>query len=394
MAIVELDVHRSSPSAKLASKSITRPELSKHPLRQTLFFVLEMGTMSSNNKIRVGVLGATGYTGLELVRLLLQHPAVELSTLTSERSAGQKLSDVFPAFRGRCDQTLQVLNHKEIARQTTFVFSCLPHQNSMNHIAGLLELGSKVVDLSADFRLDKAKLFEEWYGPHASPELLEEKVYGLPELYREKIRNSFMTANPGCYPTATILGLAPLLKANLISAQGIICDAKSGVSGAGRTPKQETIFGEVSESLRPYGVAKHRHTPEIEQELSKLANENVVIRFTPHLIPMDRGLLATIYVRPLKKMTSDDLTKTFQEFYAKEPFVRVLPNGELPNTKQVRGTNFCDIAALYDERTELITVLSALDNLNKGAAGQAIQNMNLMSGLEETTGLLGTAMIP
>jgi N-acetyl-gamma-glutamyl-phosphate reductase len=348
----------------------------------------------SQGSLRVGILGATGYTGIELVRLLLQHPKVEISLITSERFAGLKFSDVFPAFRNLCDMKLTELHAKDAARKTTFIFSCLPHQNSMLHVPTLLEYGSKVVDLSADFRIDSAKTFEEWYGPHKAPKLLKDRVYGLPELYREQIKPSFLVANPGCYPTATILGLAPLLKNRLISTKGIICDAKSGTSGAGRTPKQETVFCEVNESMGAYGIDRHRHTPEIEQELSKLADDDLTIRFVPHLIPMDRGLLATIYASPLRKMASEDLLKVYRKFYETEPFVRVLPPGRLPSTKHVRGTNFCDISVHYDDRSGLITVISAIDNLNKGAAGQAIQNMNLMNGFDEDLGLSQTALVP
>lgn len=350
--------------------------------------------MNNRQAIRVGVLGATGYTGLELVRLLLQHPEAEITTLTSERSAGQMYSDIFPTFRRRCDLKLIKLQSKEVARQTTIVFSCLPHEQSMPHIPSLLELGSKVVDLSADFRLDSLKTFREWYGEHSAPQLLQEKVYGLPEIYRQQIGASFLVANPGCYPTATILGLLPLLKEKLIATDSIIVDAKSGVTGAGRNPKQELVFSEVDEALKAYSVERHRHTPEIEQELSKLAGSDIKIRFTPHLIPMDRGLQATIYAKPLKQKRTDELIELYRRVYAQEPFVRILPADQLPNTKHVRGSNFCDITVRYDERTEWITVFSALDNLNKGAAGQAIQNMNLMCGLDETAGLLGTALIP
>jgi len=350
--------------------------------------------MIQERNIRVGVLGATGYTGLELLRLLLRHPDITITVVTSERSAGQTFSDVFPAFRGQLDLQLSPLKVKEISKQTTVVFSCLPHQQSMPHTSAFLEYGSKVIDLSADFRLDSTAVFKEWYGAHVAPQLLQEKVYGLPELYRDQIRDSFLVANPGCYPTATILGLAPLLKNGLIAPESIIVDAKSGVSGAGRNPKQETVFSEVDESLKPYGVERHRHTPEIEQELSKLAGCEMHIRFTPHLIPMNRGLLATIYAKALKKMTSADLLRIYEKHYTSETFVRILPPDQLPNTKQVRGSNFCDISVRYDETTEWITVFSALDNLTKGASGQAIQNMNLMCGLTETTGLLGTALIP
>ncbi len=344
--------------------------------------------------LQVGILGATGYTGVELIRLLLAHPEVRLTMVTSERYAGQKLADVFPTFRDRCDLTLQKISTKEVARQTTIVFSCLPHENSMAHVPELLELGTKVIDLSADFRFDSAKLYEKWYTPHTAPALLQSKAYGLPELYREEIRKTFLVGNPGCYPTAFLLSIAPLVAKQLIALQPILCDAKSGTSGAGRSPQQENVFSEINEGVVPYKIEGHRHVPEMEQELSKLAGEPLRIRFTPHLIPMDRGILATTYARPLKKIASDQLQKIFADHYAKEPFVRVLPPGQLPQTKQVRGTNFCDLAIHYDERTEWVTVLAAIDNLTKGASGQAIQNMNLMNGLDETMGLLNTALVP
>lgn len=350
--------------------------------------------MNNNRSHRVGILGATGYTGVEIVRLLLNHPKVEISCLTSDRSAGQRFSDIFPAFQRRCDLVLTKLHSKEIARQTTFIFSCLPHQNSMLHVPTLLEYGCKVVDLSADFRLDSAQTFQEWYGPHTAPDYLQNKVYGLPEIYRHQIKENFLVANPGCYPTATILGLAPLLEEKLIAPEGIICDAKSGTSGSGRKPQQTTVFSEVNESLKAYGVEKHRHTPEIEQELSKLAGKDIKIRFIPHLIPIDRGLFATIYARPLKKLTTTELLRIYRMFYKVEPFIRILDEGQLPNTKHVRGTNYCDISVFHDERAPMITILVAIDNLNKGAAGQAVQNMNIMNGFEETMGLLETALIP
>lgn len=344
--------------------------------------------------IQVGILGATGYTGVELIRLLLSHPEVKLTVLTSERFAGQKISEVFPALRGRCDLPLAKIQGKEVARQTTLVFSCLPHQTAMSHVPALLELGSKVVDLSADFRFDSPMLYKQWYTQHAAPELLKTKVYGLPEIYRQEIKKAFLVGNPGCYPTAAILSLAPLIVNQLITLKPIICDAKSGTSGAGRAPSQSNVFSELSESIAPYKVDGHRHTPEIEQEISKLAGEELTIRFTPHLIPMDRGILATTYAQALKKVSSKDLVATFKKHYKKESFVRVLSDDQLPNTKNVRGTNYCDIAVRYDDRTEVITVHAAIDNLTKGASGQAIQNMNLMSGLDETTGLLDTALVP
>jgi len=264
----------------------------------------------------------------------------------------------------------------------------------MEAAAGLRERGIKVIDLSADLRLKSAKEYEQWYGKHMHPELLKEAVYGIPELYREKIKGAKLVANPGCYPTSAALALAPLIKEKLIVLDSIIIDSKSGVSGAGRSAEVGNLFSEVNDGFKAYKVGNHRHTPEIEQTLSDLAGQAVKVSFTPHLVPMDRGILTTAYAKPFRKLKTADLIKLFKDFYKGEPFIRIKPEGVFPNTRDVRTTNFCDIACYFDERTERILILSAIDNLTKGAAGQAIQNFNLMAGFEETMALKLLAHIP
>ncbi len=344
--------------------------------------------------IKAGIIGATGYTGMELVRLLLRHPKVELVLVTSEKYAGKRLDDVFPGLKGQTSLVLQPLIDDKVAKSCTTAFSCLPHKEAMSHVPKWLKKGTQVIDLSADFRLRSAGVYKEWYSAHEAPQLLKESVYGLPELHREEIRKTFLVGNPGCYTTCSILGLAPLVKARAVSLDNLIIDAKSGVSGAGRSAAVESLFCEVNESIHAYKVGKHRHTPEIEQELSLLAGEPVRVSFTPHLIPMDRGILSTIHVRSLRKTETKAVLRIYEEFYKGEPFVRILPEGTLPRTKDVRGTNTCLIGAVYDPRTEQIVVISAIDNLMKGAASQAVQNMNLMAGLDETTGLDALPWVP
>ncbi|OGU24533.1 MAG: N-acetyl-gamma-glutamyl-phosphate reductase, partial [Geobacteraceae bacterium GWF2_54_21] len=269
------------------------------------------------------------------------------------------------------------------------------HKAAMEVVPTFLKLGRKVIDLSADYRLSDPAVYGQWYEPHLNPANLKKAVYGLPEIRRAKIRGAKLVANPGCYPTSIILGLAPLLKQGLIHPHSIISDSASGVTGAGRSAKVDSLYCEVNEGYKAYGVGGvHRHTPEIEQELSLLAGEPLKVTFTPHLVPMDRGILSTIYAAPLKEMTSADLVRLYAEFYAGEPFVRVLPQGSLPSTAFVRGSNFCDIAPLVDARTGRIIIVSAIDNLVKGASGQAVQNMNLVCGFPETTGLDGLALFP
>ncbi|MBI1910145.1 MAG: N-acetyl-gamma-glutamyl-phosphate reductase [Deltaproteobacteria bacterium] len=344
--------------------------------------------------IKIGLLGATGYTGLELVRILAHHPQVEIAALTSEKFAGKLFSQAFPSFQGICDLPLEPLQTSKIAKRVNFILSCLPHQKAMAVIPEFLGKGCKVVDLSADFRFDSPKVYEEWYEKHAAPALLKEKVYGLPELYRNEIKKASLVGNPGCYPTATLLGLIPLLEGNLVQTEGIICDAKSGISGAGRSVALESLFSEVNESVIAYKVTAHRHTPEIEQELSKIAGQEVKLTFVPHLVPMDRGILATIYARSLRKIDNKTLTQLFQKRYAREPFVQVCPEGLLPSTKWVRGTNSCAIGVQINPRTGQIIVVSVIDNLVKGASGQAVQNMNLMCGFPEKTALENSPLQP
>lgn len=344
------------------------------------------------NKLRVGIIGATGYTGIELLRLLLEHPQVEITLATSEKFSGKKVGDIFPFFSGRTSLVLEELKDETVAQKCDLAFSCLPHHSAAEHVAIWIKKGLKVIDLSADFRLKSPASYKEWYGDHAAPDLLKEAVYGLPELNREEIRKAKLVANPGCYPTGTILSLTPFLKRKLIDPTTIIVDAKSGVTGAGRSAVLESLFSEVNESVHAYKVGKHRHTPEIEQELSRAAGENVVISFTPHLIPMDRGILSTMYARTTKAITTSEALKILGSFYQDEPFIRILPEGAFPKTKNVRGSNMCEIGAVFDPRTGRIVLISAIDNLMKGASSQAVQNLNLMSHFNETCSLPITSL--
>jgi len=345
-------------------------------------------------KVRVGIVGATGYTGMELLRLLLQHPSVEIAHATSEKFAAKRVDEVFPYLGGRTNLVLQALSDDQVAKACDVAFSCLPHHEAMTHVAVWVRKGIKVVDLSADFRFQSSDIYRQWYGAHTSPELLKKAVYGLPELNRDAIKKATLVGNPGCYPTGTILGLAPFLKAKAIDPASIIVDAKSGATGAGRSAVLDSLFSEVSDSVHAYKVGKHRHTPEIEQALSIAAGQKVVISFTPHLIPMDRGILSTIYAKALKKIDTKGALRILNDAYKSEPFVRVLPEGVLPKTKNVRGTNLCELSAVHDPRTGRVIVLAAIDNLMKGAASQAVQNMNLMCGLEESAGLDWIPLVP
>ena len=344
--------------------------------------------------MKVGIAGASGYTGLELIRMLVRHPEVEISVVTSERYAGQRIDEVFPSLKGLLDLTLKELSVEELLREADFVFTALPHGTSMNAVDGLIRGGRRVVDLSADFRLRDVTVYETWYGVHSCPHLLEEAVFGLPELYRNDIKRSRLVANPGCYPTGAILALAPLLEAKKIAGRGIIVDAKSGVSGAGRNPSLTTLFCEVAEGFKAYSVGTHRHGPEIEQELSLCFGEAVSVLFVPHLSPMSRGILSTIYAPFREALSTDEVYGLYQRRYADEPFVRVCPPGTFPGTTVVRGSNYCDIGVKADERSGHVIVVSAIDNLVKGASGQAIQNMNLMCGFPETTGIAQVPLTP
>jgi N-acetyl-gamma-glutamyl-phosphate reductase len=345
--------------------------------------------------LKVAIVGASGYTGVELLRILHTHPEAAVACVTSEQSAGKRVSDVFPTLRGRCDLVLENLEPVRVAEKADFIFTALPHKAAMEVVPTFLKLGKRVVDLSADYRLQDAKEYQKWYEQHLNPALLQKAVYGLPELRRAKIAGADLVANPGCYPTSVILGLAPLLKKKLIDPATIIADSKSGVSGAGRSAKVDNLFCEVNDGFKAYGVGGvHRHIPEIEQELSILAGKRVTISFTPHLVPMDRGILSTIYAMPVKGSSAAGLLKLYNDFYNGEPFVRVLPEGSFPSTSHVRGSNFCDIGLTVDQRTDRVIVVSAIDNLVKGASGQAVQNMNIMNGFPENTGLEGLPLFP
>ncbi len=347
------------------------------------------------NTIRIGVLGASGYTGADLVRLAARHPNVEIAALTANTHAGKAMAEVFPHF---FMLDLPTLVEWEKVSWTTLdaVFCGLPHGTTQEITAAVLAANPKikVIDMSADFRLTDMATYAEWYGhEHRAPKLQKEAVYGLTEFYRDKIRTARLIACPGCYPTAALLALVPIAKAGLVDAGDIIIDAKSGVSGAGRGLKQNTLFTEAGEGLSPYSVAKHRHAPEIEQEIGLAVGGKVTVNFTPHLIPMSRGELCTSYVR-LKGGTADDLRKALSDAYAEEPFVHVAPKGVLPQTQNVRGSNYVQIGVFADRIPGRAIVISVLDNLVKGSAGQALQNMNIAFGLDETTGLLQLPLFP
>ncbi len=346
------------------------------------------------NKIKVAVIGASGYAGLELVRLLARHPGCDLVALTSLEYPGRSFSQVFPALAGIVDLPFSQESEEEIAARTEVVFTAIPHQAAMGIIPRFLAQGCKVVDLSADFRFREVGLYEKWYQAHTAPELLKEAVYGLPELHREEVRHARLVGNPGCYPTCVILGLAPLAQAHLLQPDSVIADCKSGTSGAGRQPLLGITFCEVNDGFRAYKVLEHRHMPEMEQELSLLAGTPVKVTFTPHLVPMSRGILGTLYASLTESRSEGELRELYQEFYQGHPFVRLLPPGSLPDTRNVRGANFCDLALRVDEAGRRVIVISVIDNLNKGAAGQAVQNFNLMMGFPETLGLETPPFVP
>ncbi|WP_303721281.1 N-acetyl-gamma-glutamyl-phosphate reductase [Malonomonas rubra] len=337
--------------------------------------------------LKVAVVGASGYTGVELIRLLIGHPEVEITCVTSRQHEGLPISRAFPSLTGFCELVCESLDVDAIAAKSELVFTALPHKSAMDVIPGFLAAGCKVVDLSADYRLKDQAVYEHWYQEHSSPELLAEAIYGLPELFRSEIAGARLIANPGCYPTSVALGLAPLLKYDLVDPSTLVIDSKSGTSGAGRGAKQGSLYCEVNEGFKAYGVASHRHTPEIEQTLTVLSGSPVLVNFTPHLLPINRGILSTMYATLRGEENTAELIGLYQSFYGKEKFVRVMPSGELPNVAYVRGTNFCDIGVVSDERTGRVIVVSVIDNLVKGAAGQAVQNMNLICGVKEQLGL-------
>jgi N-acetyl-gamma-glutamyl-phosphate reductase len=343
-------------------------------------------------RLRASVAGASGYAGGEVVRWLTRHPRVELAHLTAFREAGRPLADVFPNLRGFTTQTLNGTSWRDMASDSDVVFLALPHGAAVEAVPALLEAGTRVVDLGADFRLKDPASYRRWYGAeHGAAGLLGEAVYGLPEVNREAVRSARLVANPGCYPTAAALALLPLVATGLVQGP-VIVDAKSGVSGAGRNPSAGTHFAEVNENVRPYKLGEHRHGPEMEQTLAE-AGTAVPVYFAPHLAPMTRGILATCYAPLTGELSAERLLSLYHDAYEHEPFVRVLDT-ELPQTKATLGSNFCDVAVRVDPERRLAVAVAAIDNLVKGAAGQAIQNMNLMFGFPETEGLWAPAMYP
>ncbi len=335
--------------------------------------------------IRAAILGGSGYTGVELLRILARHPEIEVTVVTSRQHAGKPVAAVFPNLADICPLDFSEPQVERLADEADLVFTAVPHQAAMSVVPDLLAAGCRVVDLSADFRLHDAGVYEAWYQEHTAPELLAEAVYGLPEIHRSAIAKARLVANPGCYPTSAILGLAPLLRNRLIDPRTIVIDSKSGTSGAGRAAQVATLYCEVTDGFKAYKVGCHRHTPEIEQELSGLAGEPVTVSFTPHLVPMSRGILSTIYAR--LEENPGDCTALCRDFYRDERFVRVCAAGVFPTTQHVRGSNYCDIGVHFDPRTGRVVVVVAIDNLVKGAAGQAVQNANILFGLAEDTGL-------
>ncbi len=335
--------------------------------------------------VKVSVVGATGYAGAELMRLLAAHKNVRIMHAASKSYAGQKLSAVYPSFMG-FDTVLDDIELEQFSKDSDIVFTCLPHGTSAEAAPVLLNGGARVIDLSGDFRYADVSVYEAWYKmPHGAKDLLSQSVYGMPEIYRDKIAGAKLIGNPGCYTTCSILALYPLLKAGVIDSKGIIIDAKSGVSGAGRSEKLANAFCEVDESVKAYGIATHRHTSEIEQELSFAAGEPVVLSFTPHLVPLKRGIISTIYAAPKAGVSQQDIKDAYV-MYKDEPFVNVL-DGALPEIKHVNGSNNLNIGFVLDKRAGRVVIVSCLDNLIKGAAGQAVQNMNIMCGFDETEGL-------
>jgi N-acetyl-gamma-glutamyl-phosphate reductase len=352
---------------------------------------------AARSQAKIGVLGASGYTGAELVRLLIRHPQVEIVLLTADRRAGQEMRQVFPQFSPFELPKLQSIDGMDwVGAGLDLVFCALPHATTQKVIKQIFAAlpAIKVVDLSADFRLSDPAAYRSWYGhEHHAPELQRQAVYGLVEVYRDEIRRAHLIANPGCYTTCAQLALIPLLRAKAIDPDEIVIDAKSGMTGAGRAAKEEMLFAEVAEGFHAYGVGHHRHMAELDQEFSKAAGRRVIVSFTPHLVPMNRGILSTIYVRGLKA-SPEDLHATLLTSYAKEPFVHVLPFGQMPQTRHVRGSNMTFFGVAKDRIEGRAIIGSALDNLTKGASGQAVQNMNLMLGFPETMGLEQVALFP
>lgn len=342
--------------------------------------------------MKISICGATGYTGEELLRILAGHPQAEIIHITSENQTGADIGDIYPHFDHIWRKKLTTMEHIDmIAKDSEVVFLALPHGHAMDATKKIISCGAKVIDLGADYRFSDTAVYEKWYKvPHTHKD--SQAVYGLTELYREKVKQAVIVANPGCYTTASILALTPLVKQGLVATDTIIIDAKSGISGAGKGLNLAYHYAEAAENLKAYNIAGHRHTPEIEQALSQFFGSEVQINFTPHLIPMTRGILATCYANLLPDVSVEQVDEAFMSLYGKEYFVRLLGRGGYPTTKNTRGSNFCDIGWHIDNRTRRVIVVSALDNLVKGAAGQAVQNMNVLFGIDETTGLTQAPM--
>ncbi len=351
--------------------------------------------MASKDRVKVGVLGASGYSGIEAVRILAAHPFLELSVLSSEHYAGREVADVYRHLAGIDLPPFEELRPDLVKGRAEVVISCLPELIGASMVAELVSSGIKVVDVSADFRLKDPATYRATYGvEHPAPSLLKEAVYGLSEFHRRELREARIVANPGCYPTGALLGLLPLIRRDLIDPGSIVIDAKSGTTGARRAANVEQLFAEVNENFRPYNVGTHRHTPEIEQEIGAALGREVAVMFVPHLLPVSRGILTSIFMRPRTGTTEQDVRAAFEASFAKVRFVRILKPGELPELRNVRATNLCELAFLLDRRSQTLCVLTAIDNLGKGAAGQAVQNLNLMLGFDEAAGLLTTAAVP
>ena len=359
----------------------------------------------ARKRIKVAVLGASGYTGGELLRLLAEHPHATVTIVTADKSVGAPVSSRFPNLSSLCPLIFEPVDLESIVRRVDLVFMALPHTQSMNPVAQCLKAGKPVIDLSADYRLKSPKVYQTWYHvPHTAPSLLKEAVYGLPELHRTEIRKARLVAVPGCYPTAAVLQLAPLVAHRLIKLDTVVIDAKSGISGAGRSPALPYHFPEAHDSLTAYQIGEHRHTPEIEQELSLLAQRETKkgrrppplhkVVFTPHLAPMNRGILSTAYAQMVKPIPTTELRALYQKFYLGERFIRICEDSKAISPAYVRGSNFCDIGIFTVQRTRHVVTVAALDNLVKGAAGQAIQSMNLMMGFPEEAGLMAPGIFP
>jgi N-acetyl-gamma-glutamyl-phosphate reductase len=345
--------------------------------------------------LRVAICGGSGYTGGELLRILARHPTVTVKTVTSERSAGKSVVDLFPNLHTYSNLIYEPLRVGNILDKADLFFMALPHGESQESVDFFFRQDKKVIDLSADYRLKDVNTYQKWYKiEHKFQKTLGKAVYGIPELYREKISKANLIANPGCYPTGAILGLYPAIKNKLIDVASIVIDSKSGTSGAGRKAEIAFSFCEVNEGFKAYAIATHRHTPEIEQELSAIAGKDIIVNFTPHLAPFDRGILTTIYSRLIKQMDTERIIEFYKKIYNKEPFTKVLEEGRLPDVKNVRGTNLCEIGLFVNQRTNTLIIVTAIDNLLKGASGLAVQNMNIMMGFDEKTALDTAGLFP